>query len=158
MSSRLLWILLVVSLALNLSFVGAWGYSAVVASDRAAAGDEAVEELVQSLGLNAEQRDGLIALRQSARERWRSQGGGRGGLREVVVAGLADTKFDRAEIESRLNERLSGRAGRIAQTMEGVHAYLQTLNDEQRQAFLERAKERGFLRNLFGRPRKPRQN
>lgn len=158
MSSRLLWILLVVSLALNLSFVGAWGYSAVVASDRPAAGDEVVEELVESLGLNAAQRAGLIALRQSARERWRSQGGGRGGLREVVVAALAAPTFDRAAIEGQLDERLAGRAGRIAQTMEGVHAYLQTLSDEQRQAFLERAKERGFLRKLFGRPRKPRQN
>ena len=158
MSSRVLWIALLVSLALNFSFIGAWGYSAFVASDRADAGDKTVEELVESLGLNAEQRDALIALRESARERWRSQGGGRGGLREIVVAGLGAPTFDRAEIEGRLNERMSGRADRIAQTMEGVHGYLQTLNEEQRQAFLERAKERGFLRNLFGRPRKPRPN
>ena len=158
MSSRVLWIALLVSLALNVSFVGAWGYSALVASDRADAGDQVVEELVESLGLNAEQRDALTALRQSARARWQSQGGGRGGLREVVVAGLAAPSFDRAAFEGRLKERMVGRADRIAQTMEGLHAYLQTLTEAHRQAFLERAKERGFLRSLFGRPRKPRSN
>ena len=92
-------------------------------------------------------------MSEGARERWRSQLG-RGGNRALVVAGLSAESYDREAIEGQLGARMATRASLIAQTMGELHAYLQTLDESQRQAFLERAKERRFLRNLFGRQRK----
>ena len=155
MSSRTLRIVLLVSLALNLSFIGAWGYSALVAGDKG--GQGGVEALSEELGLSDAQHEALAALREAARERWRIQLG-RGGNRALVVAGLSAESYDQEAIEGQLGERMATRASLIAQTMGELHAYLQTLDDTQRQAFLERAKERRFLRNLFGRQRKDRQN
>lgn len=155
MSPRVLWIALLVSLALNLSFVGAWGYSALVATDRGKLG---VEALAAELNLSADQKDSLLALRQAARERWQDARGAGGGLRETVVAGLSAPSFERESVEAMMSERMTRRAGLVTETMGELHAYLQTLSTEQRAAFLERAKERGFLRTLFGRPRQDKRN
>ncbi len=51
-------------------------------------------------------------------------------------------------------ERMTRRQERILGRAEALHGYLATLDPEQRAGFLEMAKERGFLRGLFGRHRK----
>ena len=162
MSARLLWIVLAVSLALNLSFVGAWGYSALIAKDSLGEalgrGGDPVAALADQLVLSPEQRDGLVALREKARERWKGQAGQGGSLRETLAASLAAPSFDRQAMEGMVSERMARRAGVVAESMAELHAYLQTLSDDQRQAFLEMAKQRGFLRSLFGRKRPGKQS
>ncbi len=56
---------------------------------------------------------------------------------------------ERARLATRRQERIMGRA-------EALHGYLATLDPEQRAGFLAMAKERGFLRGLFGRHRQTR--
>ena len=153
MSPRLLWTLLAVSLALNLSFVGAWGYSALVAPQTVDRASSDVEALAEHLLLSPEQRDGLVALRKGVQERWRSLSVSSGGVRDLVVTGLSSESFDRAAMEDMVTARMTARAEVVASSMADLHAYLQTLSGEQRQAFLELAKQRGFLRGLFGRSR-----
>jgi hypothetical protein len=55
-----------------------------------------------------------------------------------------------------MEARSAQRRARIVDVAQDLHAYLATLSPEQRQAFLAMARERGFLRRLFGRPRPPR--
>ena len=49
-----------------------------------------------------------------------------------------------------LRQGMERRATGFEQMMVDLHGYLATLSDEQRAAFLEMAKERGFLRGLYG--------
>ena len=55
-----------------------------------------------------------------------------------------------------MEERRAGRQERILDRAQQFHAYLATLDPDQRAGFLEMAQERGFLRGLFGRPRSTR--
>ena len=52
--------------------------------------------------------------------------------------------------------RSAQRRARIVDVAQDLHAYLATLSPGQRQDFLAMARERGFLRRLFGRGRPPR--
>ena len=158
MSPRLLWILLAVSLALNLSFVGAWGYSALVAPQTLQRANSDIEGLAEHLLLSPEQRDGLVELRKGVQERWRNLSGSSGNLSQLVVGGLAAESFDRDAMQDMVAARMTARAEVVAASMADLHAYLQTLSGEQRQAFLELAKQRGFLRGLFRGGRRDKRN
>ena len=70
-----------------------------------------------------------------------------------VVAINPDTAprlaFDRAGLEERVGAMRARRGTLVLDTTEDLHGYLATLSSEQKTAFLERAKERGFLRRLL---------
>ena len=157
MNRRLLWIGLAVSLALNLSFVGVWGYSSVTANETIDQGHELIDQVADHLLLTSEQRDGLIQVRRKARERWRTLSGGGAALREAVIKGLADPVYDEAAMREIVAGRLGQRAQVIAGIMGDLHGYVATLSPEQRDAFIGLAGQRGFLRGLFGARRKPSQ-
>ena len=155
MNRRLLWIALAVSLALNLSFVGVWGYSAVTANETIDQGNELIDQVADHLLLSAEQRDGLIVVRRNARERWRTLSSGGNALRQAVINGLADPVYDEDAMRDVVSGRLGQRAAVIAAIMGDLHAYVATLSPDQRDAFIGLAGQRGFLRGLFGARRKP---
>lgn len=157
MKNRLLWVVLAVSLALNLSFVGVWGYSAVTANETAKEDSGFIDEVADHLLLNDEQRSGLLALRAQAQGRWRSLTGDSGSLREAFARSLAAERFDRAQAEALVSGRFQQRAEVISAIMGDLHAFMATLSPEQRDAMLVLVERRGFLRSLFSRRSKSAQ-
>ncbi len=155
MRAKLPWMLLAVSLAANAVLAGAV-YTLTRAADPAAQRAAHVESVIQRLGLSPEQRDGLLALREKARQRRKGSREGRESRRAAFLAELGKPAFDRERVLALMEARSAERRARIVDVAQDLHAYLATLSPEQRQAFLAMARERGFLRRLFGRGRPPR--
>ena len=156
MRVKLLWILLAVSLTANVFLVAGALYTLYVKDDRSAVASANVDSVAERLGLTPGQRDSLLALREKARQ-------GREGLRErresrraAFLAELGKPAFDRAGVLALMEARSAERRARIVDVAQDLHAYLATLSPEQRREFLAMARERGFLRRLFGRGRPPR--
>ena len=157
MKVRLLWVVLAVSLALNLSFVGVWGYSAVTANETAKEGNGYIEEVADHLLLTEPQREGLMTLRRKARERWRALSGERNALRDTIVQSLATEVYDQEAVRGVVAGRLGQRAEVVSAIMGDLHAFMATLSPQQREAMLVLVERRGFLRSLFGSRKKTTQ-
>ncbi len=155
MRAKLPWILLAVSLVANAVLAGAV-YTLTSTADPAAKRAAQVESVIQRLGLSPEQRDRLLALRETARHGRKGSREGRESRRAAFLAELGKPAFDRERVLALMEARSAERRARIIDVAQDLHAYLATLSPEQRQAFLAMARERGFLRRLFGRPRPPR--
>ncbi|MCH8037955.1 MAG: Spy/CpxP family protein refolding chaperone [Proteobacteria bacterium] len=156
MRTKLLWVLLAVSLTANVFLVAGALYTLYVKDDRSAVAGASVDSVAERLGLTPEQRDGLLALREKARRGHKGPREGRESRRAAFVAELGKPAFDREGVLALMEARSAQRRARIVDVAQDLHAYLATLSPEQRQAFLAMARERGFLRRLFGRPRPPR--
>ena len=157
MKGKLVWILLGVSLAANLFFAAGALYSFYGGEHRGWRAKLSVDDVAERLDLRPAQRDALQALRDQAPDTPRSSREARAARRASFLAGLAAPEFDRARMQALMAERMAGRQERILGRAEALHAYLATLDPEQRAGFLEMAKERGFLRGLFGRHRRSRE-
>ncbi len=155
MRAKLPWILLAVSLVANAVLAGAV-YTLTSAADPAAKRAAHVELVIQRLALSPEQRDGLLALREKARQGREGSREGHESRRAAFLAELGKPTFDRERVLTLMEARSAERRARIVNVVQDLHAYLATLAPEQRQEFLAMARERGFLRRLFGRPRPPR--
>ncbi len=156
MKGKLVWILLGVSLAANLFFAAGALYSLYGEDHRGRPAAVSVDDVAERLELSPAQRDALQALRDKARNRARPSRAEREQRRATFLAELDKPEFDRARVEALMAERMARRQERILGIAEELHGYLATLTPKQRAGFLEMAKERGFLRGLFGRPRRPR--
>ncbi len=156
MKAKLVWILLGVSLAANLFFAAGALYSFYGVEHRGWRTKASVDDVAERLALSPAQRDALQALRDQAPDRPRPSREERAARRASFLANLAAPEFDRARLLAMMEERRAGRQERLLGRAEALHGYLATLDSEQRDGFLELAKERGFLRRLFGRPRPPR--
>ena len=156
MRAKLPWILLAVSLLGNAVLAGAV-YTLTREEDPAARQAAHLDSVAERLNLTPEQRDGLIALREKAQARREAQRAARKQTREgrrgAFLAELAKPEFDRARIVALMEERGGQRRAHFADLAAGLHAYLATLSPPQREQFLAMARERGFLRGLFGRGR-----
>ncbi len=158
MRPKLLWIILAVSLTANVFLVAGALYTLYGKGGWHAKSYADVESIGDRLALTEEQRRGLSALRERAQER-------RQGMREqrrerrssrraAFLAELAKPTFDRDQVLALIGERAAERGGRFADMAGELHAYLATLTPPQREQFLAMARERGFLRSLFGRGRR----
>ncbi len=156
MKGKLVWILLGVSLAANLFFAAGALYSFYGGEHRGWHAKVSVDDVAERLALDPAQRDALQALRDDARNRPRPSREEREQRRATFLAELDKPEFDRARVAALMAERMAGRQQRILGIAEELHDYLATLTPKQRAGFLEMAKERGFLRGLFGRPRRSR--
>ncbi len=154
MRAKLLWILLGVSLAANLFFAAGAVYSLYGGEHRGWRAKVSVDDVAERLGLSPAQRDALQALRDQAPDTPRPSREERAERRATFLAELAEPEFDRARVQALMAERMTRRQERILGRAEALHGYLATLDPEQRAGFLEMAKERGFLRGLFGRHRR----
>ncbi len=154
MRAKLLWILLGVSLAANLFFAAGALYALYGGEHRGWRAKVSVDDVAEQLALSPAQRDALQALRDQARNRPRHSREEREQRRTRFLAELAAPEFNRARLEALIAERMAGRQDRMLDRAEALHVYLATLDPGQRAGFLEMAKERGFLRGLFGRHRK----
>ncbi len=155
MRIKLLWAVLAVSLVANAVLAGAV-YTLTSSADPAAKRAAQVESVIQRLGLSPAQRDGLLALREKARQGRKGSREGRESRRAAFIDELAKPAFDRDGVLALMEARSAKRRARIVDIAQDLHAYLATLSPEQRQEFLAMARERGFLRRLFGRGRPPR--
>ncbi len=115
-----------------------------------------IDSVAERLGLSPEQRDGLLALRETARQGRKGSREGRESRRAAFLDELGKPTFDREGVLALMEERSAKRRARIVDVAQDLHTYLATLSPEQRQEFLAMAREHGFLRRLFGRPRPPR--
>ncbi len=150
MKPRLPWILFAISLALNLFFAAGVVYNKLEAERLSAGPDERVAALAEELGLSEVQQAGLVALREQAMARREAVRSLRQERRAALLAELAKPELDRDRLGELLRQGMERRADGFEQMMVELHGYLATLSDEQRAAFLEKAKERGFLRGLYG--------
>ena len=156
MRAKLPWILLAVSLLGNAVLAGAV-YTLTREEDSAAKQAAHLDSVAERLNLTPEQRDGLIALRDRARARREAQRADRAEQREdrrgAFLAELGKPEFDRERMMALMEERGAQRRAHFADLAAELHAYLATLNPPRREQFLAMARERGFLRGLFGRRR-----
>ena len=156
MKAKLVWVFLGISLAANLFFAAGVLYSFYGGEHRGWRVKVSVDDVAERLALSPAQRDALQALRDKAPDRSRPSREARAERRAGFLAELAKPEFDRARLQALMAARMAGRQERILGRAEALHGYLATLAPEQRAGFLEMAKERGFLRGLFGRHRKTR--
>ena len=156
MRTRLVWVLLAVSLTANVFLVAGALYTLYVKDDRSAVAGANVDSVAERLGLTPEQRDRLLALREKARQGHKGSREGRKSRRAAFLAELGKPAFDRERVLALMEARSPERRGRIVDVAQDLHAYLATLSPEQRREFLAMARERGFLYRLFGRGRPPR--
>lgn len=155
MRPKLLWIVLAVSLTANVFLVAGALYTLYGKGDWHAKSYAHAESIGDRLALTEEQRRGLSALRERAQERRQGMRERRGERRAAFLAELAKPTFDRDRVLALIGERAAKRGERFADMAGELHAYMATLTPPQRAQFLEMARERGFLRSLFGRGRRP---
>ncbi len=152
MRGKLLWTLLAVSVAANLFFVAGVVYSKATVESLASSEKARIDFVVQELGLSSDQRDTLEAFRKSVRQRKGADREKRQERRQAFLAAVAKPAFDKEGVGALLEERCRARNKRWMLGAEELHGFLRELSDNQRQAFLELAQERGFMRRLlFGR-------
>lgn len=153
MSPKLLASLLAVSLALNLFAVGGVAYSnfSEAAGDDPDAGVESVSAIMSLTEAETQRlygvRDAAWTLRSEKRPEAEN-------LRGELISLLVQPDFDKTRAEALWVQRNALRQQRVVATMTEMHGFLATLTPEQRAQFTAMAKERGFLRKLFGRNRK----
>ncbi len=157
MKAKLVWILLGVSLAANLFFAAGALYSFYGGEHRGWRAKVSVEDVAERLTLSPAQRDALRALRDQAPGTPRPSREERDERRAAFLSALAAPEFDRARVQALMAAQVTRRQERILGRAEALHGYLATLDPEQSAGFLEMAKERGFLRGLFGRHRRSRE-
>ena len=150
MGGRLPWYLLAASLAVNVFFLAGLAFPQLFGAADTAAPDP-VAVVAEELKLDAAQRADLAALRQRVAERRAAAaaGGNGGSFRALLIAELAKPAFDRGGLEARMQERRATMGTVVLGVAEDLHGYLATLSPEQKAAFLEKAKERAFLRRLL---------
>ena len=143
MRPKLLWILLTVSVVANVFFAGGALYAFYGHRDRA------VTQIGRQLDLTPAQQQGLEALREAVAARRAAMSESRGGVREAMLAEVANPTFDRERVAALVSEWSAARRDNFVDMMQDVHAFVATLTPEQRQKFLELARDRLFLRRLL---------
>ncbi len=156
MRGKLLWTLLAVSLAANVFLVAGAFYGLYGADTPGARLTANIDAVTERLGLSSEQRDGLVDLRKRVKGRRQAMRELRSERRGAFLDELAKPAFDRDRLLVLIDARAAERREFFVNMAAELHAYLATLSPEQRDEFLAMARERGFLRGLFGRPRPPR--
>ncbi|WP_299623498.1 periplasmic heavy metal sensor [Pelagibius sp.] len=148
MGGRLPWYLLAASLAVNVFFLAGLAFPQLFGVSDTPTPDP-VAVVAEELELSAAQRADLVALRGRVAERRAAAGGNGGSFRALLIAELAKPAFDRAGLEARMQDRRAIVGKVVLDVAEDLHGYLATLSPEQKAAFLEKAKERAFLRRLL---------
>ncbi len=158
MKNRLPWFLFAVSLTANVFFAAGVGYT-VYQDRRAADSPEArVDMVAERLGLDEAQHEALSLLRERSAMRRPGLRQADAPVRAAVLKQVAQPQFDRDLVMSLLVERDEERRPYFAEYAEDLHGFLITLTPEQREKFLDMAREPGFLRRVYRGKRKASQN
>ena len=152
MSRRLPWTLFAVSLAANVFFVAGAAYTIYTERQMAESPDARIDLFADQLGLSEGQLEGLRELRERAEIRRLGMREALGPMRRAVFEEVANETFDREHVMHMLQDWSEERHPYFAEFAEDLHGYLNTLQPEQRERFLEMAREPGIFRKVFGRP------
>ena len=149
MKRRLPWVLLAISMALNVFFIAGALYTRDVATTLRTDPEARITLLADGLSLTTDQVDDLKALRSRLRERRSAMRPRFDELRGRLLDVMAKDTFDRTAVLEAFETSREVRQGFIAGVAEELHAYLATLSPEQKSTFLAMARqERWFLRKL----------
>ena len=156
MRARLPWILLAISLVLNVAIVGGLLYG--WQGDRFKRGpDRVVAQLSEQLDLSADQQQQLQTMIDGVIERRRARNGAPASpQREALIELLLVEDFAEAEAQRLLNEMSAERNLMWVEVTRDMHGFVSALDPEQQAKFESMAKERGFFRSLFRSSRRPR--
>ena len=158
MRSKIIWVLLAASLALNVFFVGMF-WPRLMGHDHWRDRPDPVAMAAQDLALDDSQVAALEDLRARIAQRREERSGDRGGFRSLIIEALRQPAFDRAALDQALDARRASGGDMVLDMAEDLHGFLAGLSSEQKAGFLARAEEdRDFLRRLLfpPRPRKDR--
>jgi uncharacterized membrane protein len=156
MRSKLPWILLAASVALNIFFVAGVIFPRFMGHPPPHRQDP-VAMATEDFSLDERQVAALEALRARIAERRAEGREGRESFRTIIIEALEQPAFDRAALAQALEQRREGFGDRILDMTEDLHGFLAGLAPEQKAAFLARAGEdRDFLRRLLFPPRPSR--
>lgn len=158
MRSKLPWILLAASVALNLFFLaGVVFYPHVRDHDHPPRERDPVALAAEEFSLDARHVAALEALRERIAERRQAGRQDREDFRSIIITALEQPAFDREALAQALQARREGSGGMILDMTEDLHGFLAGLPAETKAAFLARAAEdRDFLRRLLFPPRRDR--
>ncbi len=149
MKTRLPWILLLISGALNVFFIGGAVYSMVVCERLEDDPEARTAFVADRLDLSPEEHQALAAWRQRARERWRDMRRESGDLRALLLVELAKPELDLEKVDELMRERVEMRVPTMLATVTDLHAYLATISDEEKSEFITMAREPFFFRRLL---------
>jgi uncharacterized membrane protein len=153
MKARLPWILLALSLALNVFFVGGFVWTKTRASAAAAAQGEAataaafrpaerLRAAAKELGLDPAQRAALETFVRAARQNARHLREQNQPLFDAAWAELAKANPDEAVLNRAFDEGVAHRRAYQAEMVRALREFLATLSDEQRAKALELMRRR----------------
>jgi Spy/CpxP family protein refolding chaperone len=147
--SRILWIALIFSLAVNVFFVGGALYFRFEAEHwRDNRGG--VDYVVRELDLSAEQRQALASMQERMRQGWDDQREKRAGDRRAMFELLVQPEFPEDELRALLEAHGMERTERFLDMGRNMHAFIQTLSPGQQEEMLEMMQDRRFWRGMMG--------
>jgi uncharacterized membrane protein len=158
MRSKILWILLAASLALNVFFVGMF-WPRLMGHDHGRDRPDPVAMATEDFALDSGQVAALEDLRARIAARRDERRDDSGGFRSLIVEALRQPAFDRAALAQALEARRESGGDMVVDMAEDLHGFLAGLSADQKADFLTRAEQdRDFLRRLLfpPRPRKDR--
>ena len=146
---RLPWLLLAVSVVLNLSMVAGFVMTEQKVSRVA---DPAVRpvEVSKALALTPEQLEAFTSLQDSLQERRAMFREYMEPVRRAMTDTLIEESFDREAYRQVISKRREVREEFFLQIGEELHGFLQTLSPEQKARFKDLSRERNFLRRFMG--------
>ncbi len=147
---RLVWIVLALSLALNVSLI-----VGVIYADQQMKpplrGEAMIAALSKSLPLSDAQRQELTAIRVSVMDRFAARERQGQDWGNILAGVLRQPAFDGGALKLGLIERDAGRIDFFISTMSRLYDFTKALTPEARQSFLtEIESDESFLRRLFG--------
>jgi uncharacterized membrane protein len=142
MRARLPWLLLTLSLALNIFFVGGAIWVKTRAGHHGRGFAERIEAAAGDLDLDAGQRQALRQFLDAWRTRTRQLREKNQPLYDAAWSELVKTQPDEAVLTRVLDETTANRRGYQLETSQALHEFLRTLSDEQRAKVLQRMRDR----------------
>ena len=146
---KLPWLLLAVSLALNISVVAGFLYTEREVS-RVADPKLRSVEVSEALSLTPEQFEAFTTLQASLQERREMFREYMAPVRRAMTEALVADGFDREAYRKAMSKRQEVREEYHLQVGEELHDFLRSLSPEQRAVFKDLAKERRFLWRFLG--------
>jgi uncharacterized membrane protein len=143
--------------ALNVFFVAGFFYPHVMGHRHSPGRQDPVVAAARDFQLDDRQVQALEALRARVVARRDEGRVERDHFQTMIIDALTPPAFDRAALALALQQRHEGSGDMIIDMTEDLHGFLAGLSADQKAAFLERAKQRDFLRRLLF-PSPPRKN
>lgn len=150
MKARLPWILLALSLALNIFFIGgAFWVRNTFPGPGIAGREQRIEAIAHEAGLQPAQKEALEAFVKSVRQRGRQLREANQPLIDAAWREMAKPEPDAAAIDAAFERTSANRRAFQRESLQALRSFLVTLTPEQRVRFLEAARHQNKPGNRF---------